>query len=245
MSNEKIRVMFATPSLDHRVCLEFMQSYAQTMWLLAEHGIEMSHSYVGGDQFIAKARNLLVTRFLRNPHPTDLFFLDDDVGWEPEAVLRLLRRPEAIVCGAYPQKCEATHYPVTLDGTSDGVLSPPIDGLYRANLAPTGFMRIKRHVLEDMARGCAQYVHRTPGGEDELHHAIFECGVHHASREFWGEDYYFCLKARELGHDVWIDPNIHFTHRGNRVWKGRFADEIAARQAQNIAAQQTSAKETA
>lgn len=223
------RVVFATPTLDHRVCVEYLRSYVETLGLLGVNGVPFAHVYVGGDQFIAKARNLLVTKFLRDhPQATDLFFLDDDVGWPAAKVIEFLCREEDVVAGAYPQKCAGEFYPCTLVPDAAGKLVER-HGLYQAQLAPTGFMRIKRPVLERLAEQSTTYLHRNPDGTEERHYAIFEAGVHHESGEFWGEDYYFCRRWAEAGGEIWLDPDVSFTHRGNQVWRGTFRDVLNKR----------------
>jgi hypothetical protein len=53
------------------------------------------------------------------------------------------------LCGVYPKKQDNQEFPVTLMMKDGKVIKR--DHLYKADLVPTGFMRIKRHVLEKMA----------------------------------------------------------------------------------------------
>ena len=218
-------MIFATPTLDHRVTLDFFRSSLETDWLLATHGVPHGYKQVGGDQFIAKARNRLVAEFLIEfPMATDLFFLDDDISWPAAKVLEFLNRPEDVVCGVYPKKTETLEFPVELE-SQDGALIEH-DGLYRAVGAPTGFMRIKRHVLESLASYARMYEEENKDGTKGKRWAIFEAGVNYDAGAFWGEDYVFCQKARARGFGIWVDPNIAFTHRGQRNWSGTLAPTI-------------------
>jgi len=197
----------------------------ETEWRLAQLGIPHGYKQVGGDQFIAKARNRLITEFLTEyPMATDLFFIDDDVGWPADAVIKFLNRPEDIVAGAYPKKTDKPEFPVELSMGEDGGLIEK-DGLYQANLAPTGFMRIKRRVLEALVKDCPTYTEACIEGKAQRW-ALFEAGANYDKGEWWGEDYVFCQKARNAGFSVWIDPDIEFTHRGNKRWAGNFIHAV-------------------
>jgi hypothetical protein len=220
-------VMFATPSLNHQVSLEYLRSTVETVGLLLACGVRFAFKQVGGDPFIDKARNGLVTEFLTDhPDYSDFFFLDDDIGWPAGKVLEFLWREEDIVAGVYPQKSEKTSYPADLK-LEDGCIVER-NGLVKAAMAPTGFMRIKRHVLEKMAATCEQYwepVLNVPEGRTR--YAMFRAGFREGVG-WQGEDYAFCRDWIDLGGEIWVDPTIPFTHRGHRLWRGIFLDEIKA-----------------
>lgn len=219
-------VIFATPSYEHKVSLEYLQAWTETTWLMGPMGIAYGCDYVGGDHWIENARNILATNFLRKfPMATDLFFFDDDVGWPAGKVIEHLRRPEDVVFGAYPKKTDPAkepEYAVDLETVDGNIVEQ--DGYYRAVSGPAGFMRIKRHVLEKLAETAERYMHpQSDGSEIELLN-IFLTGVNIKERKRWGEDYAFCQKARQAGFGIWLDPNIDFKHRGNWCWKGNIRD---------------------
>ena len=39
---------------------------------------------------------------------------------------------------------------------------------------------------------------------------------------------------REMGGEVWVDPNIRFTHRGSKAWEADFGDSIKATLASGV-----------
>lgn len=218
--------LFAVPTLSHSVTLEFFRSYCQTSALLKTAGITHSIITLAGDCYLAKARNRLAYRFLaEHPDTTDLFFLDDDIGWEPEAVLRLLEAPEDIVAGVYPQRQDKLNFPVEWH-TENGMMLER-DGRFRALAVPTGFLRIKRHVLEKMAAASQTYTEESVGGQILTIHEIFRMGA--SGGKWWGEDIEFCNRwTQEFGGEIWVDPDITFTHSGRKQWSGRLADQKRA-----------------
>lgn len=210
-------VIFATPCYDHRVCYEFLKSSLETEWALNARGIARGYIGRGGDQFIAKVRNKIVTEFLKNyPMATHLFFLDDDIGWPPGKVIEFLDRPEDIIAGIYPKKQENRDFPVELEADAFSGSLVERDGLVKARGVPTGFMRIKRRVLEKMAEVSGTFREMDADGTWGEYYEIFRCGV--MNGEFNGEDYIFCQNAMAMGFEIWVDPNIPFTHRGNKKW---------------------------
>lgn len=230
-------VCFGTPTYDHRVCYEFFKSSIETVHLLGQKGIQYGFIARGGDQFIAKARNKIVSEFLSIPQATDLFFLDDDVGWPAEAVIRFLERPEAIIFGAYPKKQTNLDFPVELAVSSDTGELIERDGLLRANSGPTGFMRIKRHVLETLAVHAGTFHEEDADGVERTHPNIFRTGVGEDG-VFCGEDWIFCQNWRRLGGELWCDPNIAFTHRGNRLWSATLGEHLDVFRAKGLKAAQ-------
>lgn len=100
-------VLFATPTLTGSVAYEFAGSMEQVGGLLAQAGIRSAHRYQPGLQFIEVARNLLVATFLQDyPEATDLFFIDDDIGFTPHKVIEFVMRQEPVLAGAPPMKSE-------------------------------------------------------------------------------------------------------------------------------------------
>lgn len=228
-------VFIATPTLDHRVTVEYMRCAAESAELLREHGIGTAFRWVGGDQFIAKARNRLVAEYLTEfPDTEALFFIDDDVGWPAVKVLEFMQRPEDVVCGVYPKKTEPPEWPATMEAGPDGRSFVSSGDLLAAIMAPAGFMRIRRPVLELLWNAATPYREMTAEGVFAERRAIFEAGINRQvdPAEFWGEDAVFCQLCRNAGFPVWIDPAIAFTHRGNRVYRGTFADAVAAKAAE-------------
>lgn len=224
MSNPATVAIFATPSLSHTVTLDFLRSWTNTVWQLKDAGIAHGRADRGGDCFIAKVRNKLVQEFLDGPG-TDLFFLDDDLGWPAHKVLEFLARPEPILAGVYPKKSDDLDWPVGLD--ADGKTGDLVtdQGLYSASFAGTGFMRIKRHVIEAMVEKAPRFKDIEMGGAVGDFPMIFAAGLD-ADGWFCGEDVAFCRMARAMGFSIWVDPAIEFRHRGGKTWKGALADHL-------------------
>lgn len=223
-------VVFATPSKSGSPCIEYVRSAVRTQTMLMMNSVVNVWADLAGDPYISKARNRLASQFLTDyPAATDLFFIDDDVGWEAEAVFKFLFRDEDVVCGIYPKKNDSLEFPVEMLVSDGRVIEN--NGLYRAALAPTGFMRIKRHVLERCAEESGKYPETDLHGNTVWCWDLFRTGwipdePGAKIGRWWGEDYFFSFMCRVLGFEVWIDPNLDFSHTGPKSWKGNFNETL-------------------
>ncbi len=221
-------VLFATPTLTNQVCIEYLQSMLWTDWELGKRGINRAFKQLGGDPYLARVRNNLVSGALRDyPQMTDFFFIDDDVGWPPDAVLRLLDHPADVVAGIYPKKSDVPQFPCNLRTLEDGSLIEK-HGFYLAEMVPTGFLRIKRHVLEKFVEISESYMDDDGSGGSHEVWNIFQMGYCAENGKWWGEDYAFCHQWNKMGGEIWVYPDVDFSHRGGKKWVNNFGASVAA-----------------
>lgn len=220
--------MFATPSTTHSVCIDYLNAAIATDRLLREKGCGVGHIQIGGDCYLWKVRSKIASMFLATD-ATDLFFLDDDLGWPPEKVLEFLLRPEDIMVGIYPKKSDDLDFPVELMAGED---HQPIErgGLYRVVSAGAGFCRIKRRVLEAMRDKVPVFKEMERGVATE-YHGFFAEGI--VDGWAWGEDKYFFALCIQEGFEVWCDPDIPFSHRGGKTWRASLSPHLPAFHALN------------
>jgi hypothetical protein len=176
-------------------------------------GIEIDDAdTVGGCCYVDYARNELVARFLDSA-ATDLVFIDSDVGFEPDALLRLCQATRPLVAGIYPKKIDPPQWPVK---TPPGEIWADRDGLVVCDFVPTGFMRINRAVFGQiaapayMARGFGQPIN-----------AYFQCVVKNG--EYVGEDVEFCRRWQRSGGLVRAFADMDLRHSGRgHTWRGNW-----------------------
>jgi hypothetical protein len=121
---------------------------------------------------------------------------------------------------------------------------PDERGLFECEGLPTGFMLIRRGVIEAMVKAYATRIFFDDDGTP--HYDLFPTGISPAMPHnehgpcWWGEDYAFTAMARALGFRAWMDPNMTFEHVGRHAWKANFhaecvAPALAKREAQTAA----------
>ncbi len=213
-------MLVCTPSLFGYPSLEYQVSLLESITRCAAMGIITDAAFVRGDCFVGKARNNLVMQYLQRK-AENLFFIDEDQGWNAEAFLRMVLDPHEIVAGAVPKKMDTVTYN-NVDLITDDLKNCTVDaGLLKVRTVGTGFMRIKKSALDKyLAAYPETYI---PGdGSQPFHHKVFTPGGAILDGQFWGEDLVFCKNWTKLGGDLWIDPNVDFKHVGRHVWKGNF-----------------------
>ena len=196
----------------------YVVSLAESMAALSEAGMSADYYLHAFDCHVDDARNTVVRMFLESDAPI-LMFIDDDVGWRAKDLIRVIRADGDIVGGAYPIKSDVEEYPIK---TLPGPLQARPDGLLEVAGLPTGFMAIKRHVLEALVKKkkWTAFRPRTMTTSDTLQHVIFERTLKDGHR--WSGDYDFCNQARQLGFKSFVDPEIAFSHEGPKQWRGHF-----------------------
>lgn len=211
-------VLFATPSFEKEVSVDFHTSMLDTVSVCVKNRIAFGSRLVVGNQFIDIARNKLVEYFLHSPDGfTDLIFIDADQGWDAKVIPRILSYPQGVVAALPPKKSDE---PMFHSNAITGVMQ---NGLFQALEAGTGFMRIKREVFERMDKAfpeLAEMIDKENGWPDTPY---FQRG--NTKYGGWlGEDIFFCRQLVAMGEFVWIDSDVTFTHRGSKVWEGNFYD---------------------
>lgn len=219
-------VLICTPSLGGTPCLEYQVSLLETITRCAAVGIVVDVAFVRGDPFVGKARNNLIEQFLARK-AENLFFIDDDQGWNADAFLRMVLDPHDIVAAAVPKKMDEVVFN-NVDLVTDEEKNCTVEGgVLKVRTIGSGFMRIKRKALERFIEEYPEtYV---PGdGSQPRHHRVFEPGGQILEGQFWGEDLVFCKKWTKIGGDIWVEPNVKFSHVGRKAWTGNFLEYLQA-----------------
>lgn len=205
------KVLLAIPTYDspdagHTFAL------ARSREALTEVGIQSALLILQGNVHVDDARNSIVRDFLESDC-TELVFLDADVCWEPMALVQLCQRDVEIVGGVYPYRREGSdHMPVRM---MDG--GEVRDGLREVEGLPTGFMKIKRCVFEQMNR---------PWYFDKIYPTtlFFDRPAPDEDHTRWGGDIDFCNRWREMGGKLYADEELRLGH----VAKVTITDSLAA-----------------
>jgi predicted O-methyltransferase YrrM len=195
------KVLLAIPTYDKPdTSLTF--ALARSRQALEAAGIGSALLILEGNCHVDDARNSIVRDFLESDC-TELVFLDADVTWEPKDLVQLCERDVDIVGGVYPYRREGGEtMPVRL---MDG--GEVKDGLREVEGLPTGFMKIKRRVLETMAADRPWYF-------DKIYptRLVFNRSEPDENHNRWGGDLDFCRRWREMGGRIWADEELRLGH---------------------------------
>lgn len=240
-SPQPYHVMIATPS-SRGFPTAFVMSIVATIESLVRFGVRADFHVLDGDCHVDDARNKIFREFLCT-NCTDLFFIDSDMGWSARDVLHLLKADGDIVAGIYRHKNDEETYPFHPGENCARTAGP--DGLYDMPKLPTGFMRIRRPVIEalhkrevdlgryfwdspeDEATGkppIAAICERAFASEMKLSVSAGDKSDRHSG------DLVLCLKARHLGFSCRADIEMQFKHVGEKEWIGHLGNNLRREQ---------------
>lgn len=213
-------VMICTPIARNPVW-QYTAALASTLIYLQEQGIRVTFQFVVGNSVIHKARNELCAHFLMSDC-TDLLFIDDDMQWAPEVVLRLLCSEQPLIGGVGRMRCPK---PNNDPGVwcwrpihdASGNLTLDADGAIEVRGFGAAFMLINKAVFGEMVSRHPEW--KRTGMADwpqDLRDHYFEFFPASERDEFGelSEDYGFCHRWRQMGGQVWCDPTIKLGHVG-------------------------------
>ena len=250
--SDKIQLVVATPCFGGQVsCLYASSIFRLQRAVHAMSNLELKIQMRDGDALITRARANLVTLFLNDPTATHLLFVDADIGFSPEQVFRLIESGADMVAGVYPIKrvnwdkarrmmasqqsnlpSAALDYVLEID---DPDRIAVVNGFTRVRFAGTGFLMIRRHVLERMCEHPGysglqffrEHSHDALAGSPNRF-ALFECLIDPKTGTYLSEDFAFCKRWTDLGGEIWADLQSQLDHVGPSVFHGDIASQFAA-----------------
>ena len=99
----KNKIFIGTPCYGGMITADYFKSCMQLVAIAASRKIELQFGTIGNESLITRARNTLVQLFMDGDY-THLMFIDADIAFDPNTVLRMLDFDKDVVCGVYPRK---------------------------------------------------------------------------------------------------------------------------------------------
>jgi len=171
---------------------------------------------------ITQARSKIANFFINNTEHDYLFFLDSDIGFNPDDVLKLMSHQVHIVSGAYPMKIIPERYCVE-------VVQPEQrhGDLLKINGNGMGFVLIHRQVFLDIARHYpnlkyvpSDYHSDTPHSHAEMNNSFHFFAEQQSENGFMSEDKSFFHRAKQVGYNMFLDTSIRLNHTGYHIYQG-------------------------
>src|SRR5580704_17315587 len=204
---DQIHLMVATPCFGGQVSSIYAGSIFHLQRAVRSMpNLDLTVLMRDGDALITRARANLVTLFLDDPAATHLLFIDADIGFTPDQVFRLIESGADVV-----------------------------NGFTRVRYAGTGFLMIRRQVLEKMCAHppYAPLQFQREHSRDALagspnRFALFECMIDPATGTYLSEDFAFCKRWTDIGGEIWADLDSRLDHVGPSVFHGDIASQFAS-----------------
>ena len=209
------RVHICMPCYGGMLTESTFMSYIKWSNTCRQLGLDWTIETMTNESLISRARNTLVAKFLNTPQSTHLMFVDADIGWEPWHLLVLLNADKDVIGGLYPMKTMPVKWVVNgFEGAKEE------GNLQEVSKTGTGFMLIKRHVFEKLARHPAVKTFANdiglPKELDPHMKTYFDTAVR--ENRYYSEDWTFCENWRDFGGEVWVDKRVLLKHTGTYVF---------------------------
>lgn len=223
-------VFFCTPIARHPV-RQFATSLVRTVSRLMELEIPAYIQNVVGSSNLPRARNELVAAFLASDY-TDLLFVDDDMGWEPNDVVRLLASDKPMIGAVGCKKVErpdADPSKWCVRTLKDQPLRQDEMGAIEVRGVGTGFVKIERSVFLRLIDAHPEWKRNGwPNMPEAARRWYYRFYSFRDDLDETGEDFAFCDDWRAIGGEVWVDPTIQLQHVGEKEYSGDFAAVLEA-----------------
>ena len=217
-------VMIAIPAYTGVVHMGTMRSLINDTLELVKRGDRFTLVDDIGNALIADSRGVIATKFWESDCD-DLIFVDSDVTWQAGALLKLVDAPVDLVAGVYPARRDPINYPLHYLEKEE-LWADPETMLLEVKSVATGFMKISRNCIAKMIEAYPEKHYYTAERDQQfypLFDHVFEDGYK------WGEDYSFCIRWRNIGGQVWIDPEIAMGHIGYKIFQGHLGNYLRNR----------------
>lgn len=246
----------ATPAYGGLVGEAYLKSMTKVGILFSKHNINFTLATIANESLITRGRNTLVSMFMSDPKYTHMLFIDADIHFQAEDVLKLwwraVKNPDVkVITGAYPKKSinwkgireqvisnsadeeemqkHQASYVLNLRTDNDGRI-PLQNGLLPVYDAGTGFMLFGREVIQAMMDKWPELHYKNDLNTDPKFnpycYALFDTIIDPETRRYLSEDYTFCRRWQELNGTIWMDPSINLDHQGTYLFKGNIGNQF-------------------
>jgi len=239
----KHNIFFATPCYGGVITDQYFLSMFKTSQELMKYGINFRITTLRNESLVTRARNILVAMFL-DSDATHLMFIDADIEFDAESVVRMLALDKPIIAGAYPKKVVdweqvkqaalrgekdvstfGAQYAINFKFNDPVTKQLTVDrGAVEVLDASTGFFMIKREVIEKMIQHYPELHYKNDSSIDTRFnkhcYALFDTMIDPEDNRYLSEDYTFCRRWQKMGGKMWIDPSTRLNHVGAFTFAG-------------------------
>jgi glycosyltransferase involved in cell wall biosynthesis len=215
--SEKRKVVIATPTRE-RPTAAYLAALEASVPALDAAGLHHMTSFRAGSPYISHSRSEMLRKAMNLPADV-VVFIDDDMSWTPEALIRLIETPGDVISGLYRFKTEAEEYMGAVRPSADMKPIQRDDGCVLMDWVPAGFLKITKQAVDRFMRAYPELCY---GPKFSLSVDLFNHGAHDGL--WWGEDYAFSRRWNAMGEEIWVVPDLDLTHHGSeQAYPGNYA----------------------
>jgi hypothetical protein len=221
----KYNIFFATPCYGGQITDQYFLSVFRLTQELIKYNINFRITTLRNESLVPRARNILTAMFLEAKECTHMMFIDADIEFDPEAVIRMLAMDKELITGAYPKKTLPVDYAINLKFADQEKQQVKVDmGAVEVLDASTGFWLMKREVVDKMVESYPELHYLNDSSIDpkfnQYCYSFFDTIHDPDDNRYLSEDYTFCRRWQKIGGQIWLDPNTKLNHVGSYTFEG-------------------------
>jgi hypothetical protein len=237
-------LFLSTPCYGGQCLQKYAESILALQALASKENIQLYIDTIENESLVQRARNVAVGRFMQKSQAEYFMFIDADVHFEPESVIRLVKSGHELSVACYPKKFvdwnQAAEAVKRGDDRNMAMLSASlvlnfgaqkievINGFAPILDGPTGFMLIKRSVFKKMQIRYPELdcVNDHQNRDFDTYNAVFDCMIDPVTRRYLSEDYAFCRRWQQMGGKIYADTETTLGHVGNLPFSGKLSERL-------------------
>lgn len=241
-----VKLFLSTPCYGGQCLEKYATSVIKLQIELIKEGIQLMLDTTENESLVHRARNVAVGRFLQKTDADVFMFIDADVEFTADAVVRLVKSPHDVSVAVYPKKVvmwdQVKKAVEQGDERNMAMLSSSLvanigahkrtveDGFVELLDGPTGFMAIKRGAFEKLEEKFPELNCKNDHQNRDFDEycAVFDCMIDPDSRRYLSEDYAFCRRWQQCDGKIYADINTTLGHVGNLPFTGCLNDRLKA-----------------
>ena len=235
-----LHLVIGTPMYGGMCTSEYTQSLLNLSESAFKSDVKLTTVFLGNESLIQRGRNTIAHHFMNIPDATHLLFIDADLKFRTEDVVRMIKADKSFIVG--PVALKGYNWEeirqAAVNGENDisrtgGIFNinklPDVDMVnenepFEIEHGGNAFMMIRRDVFETLKPHTPIYTNGGRSLPDNVEiHDYFRVEINKDTNHLLSEDYFLCHSYRQLGGKVWCAPWVETGHFGSHLFNGKYS----------------------
>ena len=235
-----LHLVIGTPMYGGMCTSEYTQSSLNLSESANKSDVKLTTIFLGNESLIQRGRNTVAHHFMNLPDATHLLFIDADIKFRTEDIVRMIQADKSLIVG--PVALKGYNWDeirqAALNGEEDinrtgGIFNinklPGIDMVdenepFEIEHGGNAFMMIRRDVFETLKPHTPIYTNGGRSLPDGVEiYDYFRVEINKDTNHLLSEDYFLCHSYRQLGGKVWCAPWVETGHFGSHLFNGKYS----------------------
>ena len=235
-----LHLVIGTPMYGGMCTSEYTQSLLNLSESANKSDVKLTTIFLGNESLIQRGRNTVAHHFMNLPDATHLLFIDADIKFRTEDIVRMIQADKSLIVGPVGLKGydweEIRQAAINGEddiGRTGGVFNinklPGIDMVdentpFEIEHGGNAFMMIRRDVFETLKPHTPIYTNGGRSLPDGVEiYDYFRVEINKDTNHLLSEDYFLCHSYRQLGGKVWCAPWVETGHFGSHLFNGKYS----------------------